>query len=76
LGDVFLDGYLWPGTAAFATGKRYCIDGTSLAFEPSGSSGSIRVSGEPKPRNEAKSVNDVELPDWLQPPKPKVRPAA
>lgn len=68
LGDVFGDGLLFPGTSAFATGKRFCIDGTSLEFEPSGATGSKRVSGEPK---QVRSINDVELPDWLQPPKPK-----
>ncbi|KAL3823537.1 hypothetical protein ACHAXA_007215 [Cyclostephanos tholiformis] len=36
LGDVFADGYLFPGTPAFVTGRRYCIDGAALAFLPSG----------------------------------------
>jgi peptide-methionine (R)-S-oxide reductase len=35
LGDVFADGYLFVGTPAFVTGKRYCIDGAALAFVPS-----------------------------------------
>lgn len=34
LGDVFADGYLFPGTPAMATGKRYCIDGAALVFAP------------------------------------------
>ena len=63
LGDVFGDGFLFPGTMAFVTGKRYCIDGTSLAFAPKG--GGARVSGEAKL---AKRVQDVELPSWMQPP--------
>ena len=29
LGDLFLDGFLFPGKSAFLTGKRYCIDGVS-----------------------------------------------
>ena len=67
LGDVFLDGFLFPNTPAFATGKRYCMDGTSLSFEPAGAPGT-RVSGESK---QARSPADVELPSWLQPPVPK-----
>ena len=35
LGDVFADGFLFPGTPAAATGKRYCIDGGALVFVPS-----------------------------------------
>ena len=65
LGDVFLDGVLFPGTMAAVTGKRFCIDGTSLAFEP-GSAPETRVKGEPK---QASSPAEVELPSWLQPPK-------
>ena len=68
LGDVFLDGFLFPGTPAFATGKRYCMDGTSLAFEPSGAPEGTRVSGESK---QARSPADVDLPPWLQPPVPR-----
>ena len=34
LGDVFQDGFLFPGTEAFKTGKRYCIDGYALVFYP------------------------------------------
>lgn len=34
LGDVFSDGYLFVGTEAFVTGKRYCIDGAALMFYP------------------------------------------
>ena len=34
LGDVFADGFLFPGTPAFASGRRYCIDGAALAFVP------------------------------------------
>ena len=34
LGDVFADGFLFPGTPAFVTGKRYCIDGAALVFLP------------------------------------------
>jgi peptide methionine sulfoxide reductase MsrB len=34
LGDVFADGFLFVGTPAFVTGKRYCIDGGALLFVP------------------------------------------
>ena len=37
LGDVFADGYLFVGTPAFKTGKRYCIDGVAMLFLPEGS---------------------------------------
>ena len=67
LGDVFLDGFLFPGTMAALTGKRYCIDGTSLAFEPAAQP-EARVRGEARL---ATNPADVELPAWLQPPVPK-----
>ena len=69
LGDVFLDGFLFPGTPAAVTGRRYCIDGTSLYFEPSDDP-SARVRGESRAAN-YKAPADVELPSWLQPPTPK-----
>jgi peptide-methionine (R)-S-oxide reductase len=62
LGDLFLDGFLFPGTAAFTTGKRYCIDGAALVFIPA--DGSERVSGEAPPMKSG----TPELPSWLQPP--------
>jgi peptide methionine sulfoxide reductase MsrB len=34
LGDVFLDGKVFPNTPAFVTGKRHCIDGGALVFKP------------------------------------------
>ena len=34
LGDLFLDGVLFVGSAAMFTGKRYCIDGAALTFAP------------------------------------------
>jgi len=34
LGDLFLDGILFVGSAAMLTGKRYCIDGAALVFQP------------------------------------------
>ena len=49
LGDVFADGLLFPGTMAALTGKRFCIDGTSLYFEAADGSARVteaaRVSG-------------------------------
>lgn len=59
LGDVFGDGYLFPGTPAFLTGKRYCIDGAALIFEPSDGGPVVKGEGE---------VRAPELPSWLQPP--------
>ena len=35
LGDLFLDGFLWVGSAAFFSGKRYCIDGVRADPLPS-----------------------------------------
>lgn len=61
LGDVFLDGFLFPGTPAFATGKRYCIDGAALVFQP-------KDGGKPV-LGEGRVPIQQELPAWLQPPK-------
>ena len=63
LGDLFLDGFLFPGTPAFASGKRFCIDGAALVFVPA--NGAPRVSGEAP----FKGAASPELPSWLQPPK-------
>lgn len=58
LGDVFQDGFLFVGTPAFKSGKRYCIDGAALVFEPA--SGEAPVVGDTPAK---KSV-----PSWLEPP--------
>jgi peptide-methionine (R)-S-oxide reductase len=34
LGDLFYDGWVYIGTSAAKTGKRYCIDGAALIFKP------------------------------------------
>ena len=34
LGDVFNDGFLFVGTPAAKTGRRFCIDGAALVFRP------------------------------------------
>lgn len=60
LGDVFMDGILFPGTPAFTSGKRYCIDGAALVFEPKSGEASVRGELSPPPKQE---------PDWLSPPK-------
>lgn len=36
LGDVFSDGFLFIGTEAAKSGKRFCIDGAALVFYPEG----------------------------------------
>ena len=64
LGGRFLDGTLFPGTPAFATGKRYCIDGAALVFYPEDGGESIAGDFDP-------SAPRV-LPQWLQPPGIKV----
>lgn len=61
LGDVFTDGFLFVGTPAFSSGKRYCIDGAALVFQPS--SGDEELPGDRLPPEEKPS-----LPNWLAPP--------
>lgn len=61
LGDVFADGFLFQGTPAAVSGKRFCIDGGALAFRPAGDGGEV-VYGEAP-------AKPVEVPSWLQPPK-------
>lgn len=61
LGDVFTDGFLFVGTPAFSSGKRYCIDGAALVFQPS--NGDAEVPGDRPPPKENPS-----LPNWLAPP--------
>ncbi|VEU35445.1 unnamed protein product [Pseudo-nitzschia multistriata] len=51
LGDVFNDGWVYPGTMAFSTGKRYCIDGAALVFKPSGGSEADWIYGDQPPPN-------------------------
>jgi len=46
LGDLFNDGWVYPGTSAFATGKRYCIDGAALIFKPSNAAEGASEVGE------------------------------
>lgn len=42
LGDVFSDGKIFVGTEAFVTGKRFCIDGVALSFEPENGDEAVR----------------------------------
>ena len=67
LGDVFTDGFLFPGTPAFTSGKRYCIDGAALVFVPANGDAVVRGDKSPPPKEE---------PDWLAPPKITPREAA
>ena len=62
LGDVFADGFLFPGTPAAKTGLRHCIDGAALVFVPD--SGEAPVSGDGLTNR-----TPPKEPDWLQPPK-------
>ena len=48
LGDVFRDGFLFVGTPAADSGKRFCIDGAALVFKPAGDDGE-EVVGDEKP---------------------------
>lgn len=48
LGDVFTDGWIFQGTPAAISGKRYCIDGSALLFKPS--DGSPSVAGDIFPK--------------------------
>ena len=63
LGDVFNDGYLFVGTPAFVSGKRYCVDGAALIFEPKDGGELVYGDVSPKPKESGGS------PDWLSPPK-------
>lgn len=62
LGDVFQDGFLFQGTEAAVTGKRFCIDGAALVFYPD--EGDSPVRGD-KPASSKVPV----LPSFLDPPK-------
>lgn len=70
LGDVFGDGILFPGTPAFESGKRFCIDGAALLFYPDkdndAGSGSEFVRGD----LEAERT----IPSFLQAPEIQARP--
>ena len=66
LGDVFLDGFLFVNTPAFISGRRFCIDGSALVFNPSDGSGSVRGDLSPPEKS-------LSLPDFLSPPKIKPR---
>jgi len=62
LGDVFSDGYLFVGTPAALSGKRFCIDGAALVFRSS-SDKDVVVRGDDTPQK-AKTMT----PKWLEPP--------
>ena len=62
LGDVFNDGFVYVGTPAFTSGKRFCVDGAALIFKPK--DGSEDVFGDFPPPPSKK-----DLPEFLSPPK-------
>jgi len=68
LGDVFSDGMLFVNTPAFASGKRYCVDGAALIFKPS--NGEDDVFGDLAP---PAKKNGTGMPDFLSPPKINAR---
>ena len=49
LGDLFNDGWIYRGSSAAKTGKRYCIDGAALIFKPEG--GGEDIFGDTPPPN-------------------------
>jgi len=49
LGDLFNDGWIYRGSSAAKTGKRYCIDGAALIFKAEG--GGEDVFGDDPPKN-------------------------
>jgi peptide-methionine (R)-S-oxide reductase len=51
LGDKFYDGWVYVGTSAAKTGKRYCIDGAALIFKSV--NGGEDVFGDMPPPNKA-----------------------
>jgi len=51
LGDIFNDGWIYRGSSAAKTGKRYCIDGAALIFKPE--DGGQDVFGDDPPKNKA-----------------------
>jgi peptide-methionine (R)-S-oxide reductase len=63
LGDVFRDGFLFQGTPAALTGKRFCIDGAALVFFPD-EDGASPVRGDISAK-----AKEPTLPSFLDPPK-------
>mmetsp|Transcript_44491 Transcript_44491/g.135615 ORF Transcript_44491/g.135615 Transcript_44491/m.135615 type:complete len:273 (-) Transcript_44491:66-884(-) len=68
LGDVFSDGYLYVGTPAFKSGKRYCIDGAALVFKPADPSADDVFGDTPPPQKKGGGLSS-----FLEPPKISAR---
>lgn len=51
MGDIFNDGWVYLGSSAAKTGKRYCIDGAALIFKPEGGSVDDDVYGDEPPKS-------------------------
>jgi peptide-methionine (R)-S-oxide reductase len=54
LGDVFTDGWIFQGTPAADSGKRFCIDGSALVFKPQ--DGTATVIGDQYPDKPARAT--------------------
>jgi peptide-methionine (R)-S-oxide reductase len=63
LGDVFNDGFLFIGTEAAITGKRYCIDGAALLFYPDEDKDGVTFI-----RGDTPAIQSATLPNFLEPP--------
>jgi peptide-methionine (R)-S-oxide reductase len=69
LGDVFRDGFLFIGTPAAVTGKRYCIDGAALVFYPENTGDARSSPSPPFLRGDLSAGSQGPLGSFLNPPR-------